>query len=119
MPIGWTSRAARCADASLHRRRNPPLRNDTDHQPAAEQQPCSACGRPFPPRGRRTYCSDACRQRGFRLRQRPADELQLGFGTRLPKTAIVYECPACETRYLGDQRCEECEPVFMDTINVF
>jgi hypothetical protein len=84
------------------------LRNDTDHQPAAEQQPCSACGRPFPPRGRRTYCSDACRQRGFRLRQRPADELQLGFGTRLPKAAIVYECPTCETRYLGDQRCEEC-----------
>jgi hypothetical protein len=84
------------------------LRNDTDHQPPVEQRACSACGRPFHPHGRRTYCSDACRQRGFRLRQRPADELQLGFGTRLPKSAIVYECPACETRFIGQQRCDQC-----------
>src|SRR5438045_2326761 len=51
---------------------------------------------------------DDCRQRCFRLRQRPVDELQLGFASRLPKTAIVYQCPACEARMLGQQRCEEC-----------
>ena len=58
--------------------------------------------------GRKTYCSDACRQRGFRLRQRPADELQLGLASRLPKTAIVYQCPECDVRFLGQQRCDEC-----------
>ena len=69
---------------------------------------CGACGRNFTARGRKAYCSDACRQRGFRLRQRPADEIQLGFASRLPRTTIVYQCPACEARFLGQQRCDEC-----------
>jgi hypothetical protein len=82
------------------------LRNDSP--PSDQQRLCAACGRHFPAQGRKAYCSDACRQRGFRLRQRPADELQLGFASRLPKTAIVYQCPVCETRLLGQQRCDEC-----------
>jgi hypothetical protein len=69
---------------------------------------CGACGRHFAARGRKTYCSDACRQRGFRLRQRPADERSLGFRSRLPMAAIVYQCPACDARFLGQQRCDEC-----------
>jgi hypothetical protein len=82
------------------------LRND---RPTLDQQRvCSACGRTFNARGRKTYCSDACRQRGFRLRQRPADELPLGLATRLPRTAIVYQCPECDVRFLGQQRCDEC-----------
>ena len=83
-----------------------PLRNDS--RPPDQQRVCAACGRHFPARGRKAYCSDACRQRGFRQRRRPADELQLGFASRLPKTAIVYQCPACDARLLGQQRCEEC-----------
>jgi len=82
------------------------LRNDS---PTPDQQRvCGACGRNFPARGRKAYCSDGCRQRGFRLRQRPADELHLGFASRLPKTAIVYQCPECDARFLGQQRCDEC-----------
>jgi len=73
---------------------------------------CRACGRSFPAQGRKTYCDDACRQRGFRLRQRPPDEIQLGLATRLPKTAIIYQCPECEVRFIGQQRCDECG-VFM------
>ena len=73
---------------------------------------CRACGRTFPVQGRKTYCDDACRQRGFRLRQRPSDEIGLGLATRLPKTAIVYQCPECEARCLGQQRCDDCG-VFM------
>ena len=98
--------ARRCADANHHPRRTPPLRNDSP--PADHQRVCAACGRHFPARGRKAYCSDACRQRGFRLRRRPADELQFGFAHRLPKTAIVYQCPACDARLLGQQRCEDC-----------
>lgn len=73
---------------------------------------CRACGRSVPLQGRKAYCDDACRQRGFRLRQRPPDEIQLGIATRLPKSAIVYQCPECDARYLGEQRCSDCD-VFM------
>ena len=27
---------------------------------------------------------------------------------RSPRPATVYECPSCETRYLGEQRCPDC-----------
>ena len=86
------------------------MRNDRG--PAPDQRTCRACGRSFPVQGRKTYCDDACRQRGFRLRQRPPDEVQLGMATRLPKTAIVYQCPECDARLLGQQRCDDCG-VFM------
>ncbi len=86
------------------------MRND--RQPAPNQRVCRACGRTFPVQGRKAYCDDACRQRGFRLRQRPSDEIGLGLATRLPKTAIVYQCPECEARCLGQQRCDDCG-VFM------
>jgi hypothetical protein len=81
------------------------LRNDTDA--ADRQRVCAVCERTFA-HGRRTYCSDACRQRGFRRRQRPADELRLDLPHRLPTSAIVYQCPECEARFLGQQRCDEC-----------
>lgn len=58
--------------------------------------------------GRKMYCSDACRQPGFHRRQRPSDELSLGLPRRLPTSAIVYQCPECDTRFLGQQqRCDK------------
>lgn len=27
---------------------------------------------------------------------------------RAPRSATVYECPECERRFLGEQRCAEC-----------
>jgi len=83
------------------------LRNDPPLL-ASERECAAACGRRFVPRGRQTYCTDACRQRSFRRRQPPVDEIQLGLATRLPRTSIVYQCPECETRLLGQQRCDEC-----------
>ena len=29
--------------------------------------------------------------------------------TRAPRAATVYECPSCQTRYLGEQRCPDCQ----------
>jgi hypothetical protein len=69
---------------------------------------CPGCGRSFVSDRRRIWCSDACRQRGFRLRRQPADEAPLLLPRRLPKDAIVYVCPECEPRYLGAQRGEGC-----------
>ncbi|MGC8627081.1 MAG: hypothetical protein ACP5VR_05900 [Acidimicrobiales bacterium] len=62
---------------------------------------CGVCNGPLPAGRRRRWCSDRCRQAAFRARQA---------APRLPQPArcdIVYECPVCEARYLG-QRCEEC-----------
>jgi hypothetical protein len=69
---------------------------------------CSVCDRAFPPSGRRRYCSDACRQAAWRHRHlRPSD--QPPPPSNLPRSQIVYECPSCGTRYLGEQRCPDCK----------
>jgi hypothetical protein len=28
---------------------------------------------------------------------------------RAPRAATVYECPSCQARYLGAQRCDDCQ----------
>jgi len=83
------------------------LRNDPP-LPDPERECAAACGRRFLPHGRQTYCSDACRQRSFRRRQPPLDEIRFGLTVRLPRTSIVYQCPECEARLLGQQRCDDC-----------
>jgi transcription elongation factor Elf1 len=63
---------------------------------------CNVCGAAFRPRGRQTWCNDACRQAAWRRR------------TRAPRPALpdrpdtIYQCPSCEARYLGEQRCADC-----------
>ncbi len=64
--------------------------------------------------GRGRYCSAACRQRAFRLRHTALPNLEEGLlrkALRRRETLTehtVYECPTCETRYLGEQRCADC-----------
>ena len=65
---------------------------------------CPVCGDLFQPSGRRQYCSDACRQAAWRHRHTatptPAEPVN--------RADIVYQCPTCDTRYLGEQRCADC-----------
>lgn len=81
---------------------------------------CSVCGRAFRPAGRRRFCSDACRQAAWRRRHSSPGTSAAEAG-RLPslppspeaaprpaRSATVYECPSCGTRYLGEQRCPDC-----------
>lgn len=72
------------------------------------ERSCPACGLTLVADRRRVWCSDACRQRGFRLRHQPPDLVQVLLLRRTPKTAAVYECPQCQTRYIGSQRCPDC-----------
>jgi uncharacterized Zn-finger protein len=67
---------------------------------------CPICGADFRPRGRRRFCSDACRQAAWRQRH-PAPLPPLP--ARTPRPATIYECPSCGTRYLGEQRCDDCQ----------
>jgi ribosomal protein L37AE/L43A len=63
---------------------------------------------------RARYCSDACKQRAYRLRQPDSTPLDLDALTadlrarQVLVTRTVYECPFCEARFLGEQRCPDC-----------
>ena len=76
-----------------------PLRND------GVTTPCPVCAQPFVPVGRQRVCGAACRQALWRRRHPPPLAV---LPPRTPATQTVYECPACQTRYLGQQRCPHC-----------
>jgi hypothetical protein len=73
-----------------------PVRNDD------ATMACGVCGTAFARSGRRRHCSDACRQAAWHRRHAaPVEPL-------VAKPGTVYECPSCEARLLGEQRCEDC-----------
>ena len=79
-----------------------PLRNDL------VTIPCPVCQRLFTPRGKRRWCSEACRVAGWR-RRRQAALPAISLPPARPRRPItVYECDGCGTRSVGVQRCEEC-----------
>ena len=81
--------------------------------PGPAGRPCPVCETgTVPPRAR--YCSDACKQRAYRLRHAaggPTDLTTLVAEPQRRQALVahtVYECPTCETRLLGEQRCPDC-----------
>ena len=64
---------------------------------------CPACDATFAPTGRRRYCSDACKQLAWRQRH-----LVVAVPPKVARTDIVYLCEGCDTRYLGERRCPDC-----------
>jgi predicted RNA-binding Zn-ribbon protein involved in translation (DUF1610 family) len=82
-----------------------PLRNAVRDD--AVTMACEHCGEAFDVSGRRLYCSNACKQRAFRARRgAPPVPARL---QRASTANTVYFCPDCGTRYLGVQRCEDCD----------
>ncbi len=73
-----------------------PVRDDT------ATMACGSCGRSFKRLGRQRFCSTTCRQAAWR-RQRSAPVEPV-----VAKADTVYQCDDCDTRYLGEQRCQEC-----------
>jgi hypothetical protein len=69
---------------------------------------CPVCRGRFVPVGRQRVCSPACRQAAYRRRHAAADAPLVVPPHRSRRNETVYECPSCETRYLGNQRCSEC-----------
>lgn len=74
---------------------------------------CALCQGPLVS-ARAQYCSDACKQRAYRLRQvsdatDTLDQLTADLRRRQGLIAhTIYECPTCESRLLGERRCPEC-----------
>ena len=79
---------------------------------ARPDRSCPVC-RAAPTSRRARYRSDACKQRAYRQRQTgdavDLDALSADLRQRQIRVArTVYECPACEMRFLGEQRCPDC-----------
>lgn len=63
---------------------------------------CPVCTESFEPAGRQRFCSTECRQSAWRRSRRaPVEPV-------VTRSDTVYECPDCDARYLGEQRCEDC-----------
>ena len=79
---------------------------------------CPVCATAFEPSGRRRYCSDACRRIAWkRQHQTPTVPTVVPPRNQPRRPITVYECAACGTRALGEQRCDECG-VFMVRIGI-
>ena len=78
-----------------------PLRNH------GETIRCAVCSTEFHPVGRQRFCDGACRQAAWRRRHAQPQPPVLP--TRAARLATVYVCTECDTRYLGEQRCPECQ----------
>jgi hypothetical protein len=63
---------------------------------------CPVCSAEFPAHGRRRYCSDACKQHAWRNRHTRS------LPRRPAHTDTVYLCTQCDTRYLNERRCPDC-----------
>jgi len=93
-----------------------PIRNGSRNGSADSRHPgaaCPVCDRPLSS-ARTTYCTDACRQRAFRLRHAmlaTVDERQLRAELRRRGALVahtLYECGGCGERLVGERRCLEC-----------
>ena len=93
----------------------PPVRYGSRYGSAlpALERCCPLC-RAGLPSARARYCSDACKQRAYRLRQDATSSPDATTQATTPgRPAVladhtVYECPTCEQRYLGERRCPDC-----------
>ena len=79
-----------------------PSRDDT------ATRTCPTCKGPFTATGRQTYCRPACRKTAFRRRhQQPLTAVTVP--TARPRREFtIYECPNCQHRLHGEQRCPTC-----------
>jgi predicted amidophosphoribosyltransferase len=89
----------------------PPSRNDIRNDiPAPGTATCPTCQQPFTPIRRQTYCTPACRQAppGEPATHNPGPHPPPSRPGTSRRDITVYQCPHCDTRYLGQQWCHNC-----------
>jgi len=70
--------------------------------------PCAACDGPLPAGRARQYCSPTCRQDAYRRRHQPARPAAQLPARRSRRDGTIYTCGSCQSRYLGEQWCHDC-----------
>lgn len=95
-----------------HRSDPIPLRDGSRYGSGEPTPACPVCAGTRPSR-RARYCSDACKQRAYRRRQ-AGDTAPIATrvaGLLPPQGEVaqtVYACGACDQRFLGERRCDDC-----------
>jgi transposase-like protein len=85
-----------------------PPRGDDNRDDNQAAIPCPVCGTAFTPIRRQLYCTPTCRKAAWRARH-PTARPDITVPPASPRRAeTVYQCPQCETRYLGQQWCHDC-----------
>ena len=69
---------------------------------------CPVCQQPFTRRGKRRWCSGACRAAAWRRRHQAVGPVLALPPARPRRPITVYECDSCGARAVGQQRCEDC-----------
>ena len=69
---------------------------------------CPVCQVAFAPAPNKRYCGKPCRDTAWRRRHQVSAVPIVVPRSRPRRPFTVYECEACGTRSLGDQRCGEC-----------
>ena len=88
--------------ARRHDMTEAPSRDDT------ATMTCPVCKGHFTATGRQTYCGSPCRKTAFRRRhQQPLAAITIP-AARPRRDFTIYECPSCQQRLLGEQRCQSC-----------
>jgi len=83
----------------------PELKSPSRDEPATAC--CPVCEATFVPSPNQRYCSALCRATAWRWRHaRPRPAMPRPVPARSRRSSTVYECDACGTRLLGEQRCD-------------
>ena len=69
---------------------------------------CPVCAAPFTPTGRRRFCSDGCPGQGASTPPPTRRRCAARAEERQRRARTVYQCPSCDARAVGTQRCEDC-----------
>lgn len=83
-----------------------PCRDDSATTPAER---CPVCQNAFTRTGRQRFCSDACRKTAWRRRHpTPVPTPTVVPARRRQRDVTIYACPDCDSRYLAQQWCFDC-----------
>jgi hypothetical protein len=87
----------------------PEIPSGDDNATTSGVRSCPVCATLFRRVRRQRYCSDTCRRTAWRRRQAAAElEPPAIPPARSRRDTTIYECGECETRYLGEQWCHDC-----------
>lgn len=85
-----------------------PLGDDIETTSSPALASCPLCQTMFTRIRRQLYCTQTCRKTAWRRRNTHTTTPAPIPAARPQRETTVYACPDCDTRYLGEQHCPDC-----------